>query len=468
MATIDTQGFIEKARQAGISDDKINQYLQKKGLDPNKQSQDFQTGFRGFATGVGKELTKTAVDTAGMLIGGGRYIQAAIDPFNTVQDYRDKAAAAGGKGSVLGDVSASFVQGTPQYERQQRQLTPTGAAEKAGATTAFVGELATPLVSNKVRALTTAGTKAITRGAGKTIGGAGSKTSEAIFGTEGRESLREAFSNPKLQREVIQGKITPSTIADKAKSAALDFRTQSIKALDDYKQGMENFNIGKRTAMREINGAIKKAVGLADEARVKFDNLPITQESERILGKLQQTVLGHKDWSRKGVLELRELIDRQKFYKAGNKAYTDSNQVVTAVRNSLNDLAAAGDDTFREVLTKASDDIRFLEQLGVNVLGKNRNNVTLTASKINTLLKEITDPGTKTRALELLQRLANETGSPIIKELEALARSRSLTKPITGIRDPFTTGGQLLERGAAATTRVVGDVVGAGRRVLGN
>lgn len=455
MATFNTQDFITKAKGSGFSDDQINEYLKKRGIDPASQQQEFQTGIRGFATGALKELAGAARGTSNALIQGGRYIQAAVDPFNTVDDLNRRAAEQGGKG-ILGDVIASTVRGSEQDQQMNRQLTPVGEAERAGANTAFVAELASPLAAGKVRAVAGGISSAVGRGSTRTLGSGTSKVTEAVLGTEGKGAVEQAFTDPSLQRRVLSGEITPASIADKAKGAATSFRTQSIKALDEVKEGLENFNVGKRKATKAINEAIKEAVGLAEDAKVKFDNLPVTVESERILNKLQQTILGHRDWSRKGLLELRELIDRQKFYKYGNSAYQDSNQVITAVRSRLNDLVAGGDEAFKEALTKASDDIRFLEQLGINVLGKNRNNVTLSASKINTLLKEITDPGVRTRALELLQRLASETGSPIIKELEALARSRTLTAPLPGLREPFTTGARLLERGVAAGARAAG------------
>lgn len=438
MATFDTLGFIEEAKKNGWKDPEIHNWLTQKGYDPALPSQEVSTGVGGFAKGMAKGLGSSVLGTGRLLNTVGTGIQAAIDPTKTYGDYKKQQIQSN---SIMRSESDL---GT----KADRALTARGTAERWGKGVETVAELAVP-VSKIPKVLSKIpGVKSLTKIPGS--------ISEVTLGTKGSRAMEEAFTNPAIQRKVLSGEITPATIATKIKESAASFKTESIKALETAKEGLENFNIGKKKVLSEVNDGLRKSLGLDEGAKIDLSKLPITQESERVITKLQQTIRTHRDWSRKGILELRELIDRQGFYKAGNQLYSDSNRAVTALRGKLNDLVAAGDESFKLSLDTASKDIDFLKKIGVNITGRAKDNVTLGASKVKALVNAIEDPGTRQEALDLLQRLAAETGSDIYDEILSLAKSKSLMDDLPGLRHPVDTGMELLNRGAAAGARTLG------------
>ncbi len=440
MATFDTLGFVEEAKKNGWKDSEIHSYLTRNGYDPSLPSQEVSTGVGGFAKGVAKGVGSTVTGLAQMVHAGGTALQAGLDPTKTFGEYRAEQR----QNDPIG-----IVYGSEKQKKLENALTARGTAEKVGKGVEFAGELVSGAIASKLP-------KVLSKipGAGKAPG----FLSEVTMGTKGSRAMEEAFTNPATQRKVLSGEITPTTIAAKIKDSATTFKTESIKALETAKEGLENFNIGKKKVLSEVNDGLRKSLGIDEGAKIDLSKLPITQEAERIVSKLQQTIASHRDWSRKGILELRELIDRQGFYKAGNQLYYDSNKVVTALRGKLNELVAAGDESFKLSLESASKDIDFLRKLGINVIGKSKDNVTLGASKVKSLINAIEDPGTRQEALDLVQRLAAETGSDIYDEILSLSRSKSLMDDLPGLKHPIDTSLEVLNRGAAATARTLGSI----------
>lgn len=453
MADINTQEFIKKAKEKGYSDAKIQSYLESRGIDATSSKATVNTGLKGFGVGAAKQLTNTAIGTARTLISGGRMIQAAVDPFNTYEDYKTRAQQSN-PNSVLGRTTQILTPGSEMANRTDRMLTPSGKSEQTGAGAAFVAELLTPTTNSKVRALSKLGLSK-TADAIPDVSRAG----ETILGSKYQRALNEALDNPRIQKAVLDGEITPETIATRLRSKAGEYRTKSMDELQLVKDTIPDVKLNKKGATTQINNTIKKALGLSDEETLNLSKLPITEQSERLLGKLQQTILGHKDWSRKGMMELRELIDRQKFYKNGDQ-YQDSNRVVSSLRKELNKLAAGDDTDVLSALDKASKDIEELQKIGFNITGRNAVNLDFGANKIRSLAEAINDPTKKQATLRLLEEFAEKVDAKdIMDEIKSIANSKALSEDLAGLgASPLYTIQQLLGRLAAKVGRGVGHI----------
>ena len=140
----------------------------------------------------------------------------------------------------------------------------------------------------------------------------------------------------------------------------------------------------------------------------------------------------NKDWTTRGVLKLRRRMDN---LFRGTKSTQRSDALVTQLRNNLNKVIGGADETFRQASKAFAETKKFLDQLGLNIVGKAKLNVDQTATKLFQLAKDLDDPFRREGAEKLLIALEERSGIPFIGVLRALATAENLNpQKAQGIR----------------------------------
>jgi hypothetical protein len=138
------------------------------------------------------------------------------------------------------------------------------------------------------------------------------------------------------------------------------------------------------------------------------------------------------------------------------------------VRDTLNDIAASGNDEFAGALKDASENIKLLDKLNINIFGRDPRRVSFTEDKINTLINALGDPNKKRAVIDLLSEIDPSGG--LLNKMQVIADSKGLTQGFAGISSPLITGQQILTKTSAAVGRGVGSarqrVPGIRNRIL--
>lgn len=427
----------------GIPDEKFNQIRKK--LIAKKEEAEGIKGVGGFALGAGKSLIGGTVGVAGMLQGFGQRVLAGLTPGKTYEDVRKETGLK------------SLKEEEPEGAGVLETLKPKGKAERAGATTETIAEFAVPGLLGLKTAKGMKVAKAGAEVAKKAVGVPGKVVkgiSDVLFGPESTQAIKTGFQKPALQKKILTGEITTETIAGKVGKAAKDIQKGSMAKLEKARAAIKGEISGKSVAQKinkTMTSAIKDKPFLPDEKRIVNNLSKFLRENIKIDGSIEK----------KSVDILRKRIDDAGFYKTGAIAdkFKNSNKVVDAVRKSLNEISTLGNLKFKSALKVASDDIRFFEKLGKNIVGKDGNlNADFLQNKINQLVKAIDDPNTRQGSLKLLKELATraEIKGDFINELETLSRSLPLKEVIPFKRSITGATGGIMERIVAKTARGAG------------
>lgn len=310
------------------------------------------------------------------------------------------------------------------------------AAEKTGANKVIdkASELATTAAAKPARSL---------------FGLTNTKVGKALIGDDLAGSMSELGSNPLVQA-FRDGKVTYQDVANKAAAAAKDFSERSFSTFQGIKQSLPGLNIGKKTVNQVVNPILSGGSYL-------------NTEEERLVGKLKSMITSNKNWTDKGVLNLRSNIDRAGFFRDGvGDAYSNSNRIVTQVRQALNGLVIEKHPFVADALENASKDIELMDQFELNVLGKNpKLFVERTASKLATLSKKLDDPAQLKATKELFQTIEDRTGFNITNDLQAAVAANNLQKGYKwpGITQPLESAKTGVKRSLVNTATRASDIV---------
>lgn len=260
--------------------------------------------------------------------------------------------------------------------------------------------------------------KPLAKVAGKAIGGATELASEVAFGSKGTQAIKTGFNKPQELAKFQKGRTLRDTAirtTNAIEKAQTESRNVFKKAID---MARDDVKLTPKKGVAELNKAIKENPLYLDKAE------------QGVVGKAKMMIKMWKDWSPKGMIKLRQELDRRGFWR-GDDLHKNSDQIINSMRKKLNEMAISLDDSIAPALEKASFDIDQFNKLGYNILGKNKMSVDITEKKLEQLLKDIDDPIKRQGVKELLEFLKARTGEDIGSELQGLAAYLEFQKPLS-------------------------------------
>lgn len=252
---------------------------------------------------------------------------------------------------------------------------------------------------------------------GKALGKVTGLASEIALGTKGKQAVQTTIKNAKGVQEFGKGR-TLEDVANKTSKAVQKFGEDSKRA----------FNTAIDLARDDVKFTPKKGVSEVSNV-IKENPLYLEPQEKMLVSKAKNLVSKWKNWTPKGIIKLRQEIDRRGFYK-DDETHRASDKIINSIRKKLNEMAISLDDTIAPALEKASFDIEQAQKLGYNLVGNNKINVEATANKLKSLLAKIDDPVEKEATKNLLDFLKERTGVDIGSDLQALSAYLEFQKPL--------------------------------------
>lgn len=467
MAIFQTQKFIEAQQAKGISDNKIADFLQKKGINPSQPMQQItdqgQTNFferlkLGFGTSKSKEQQQALERQAGLK---GKF------------DIGDIADIAGGIPSFVGFIGGTAVGGIPggavgaglgetvrqtigkglgvREDFEPKRIATEGAFGLAGG---LAGKALNPLAKFLGKSI-----KSVTKPFTKQL-----RIPEFIVGTERLQATKAGFINPKLQKSIVSGAFKEEDVAKILRVTTKDFQTKSFKAFQEVVEQTPKTSINKVVTIKSFRDIVRKELDLPEKG--KFVSLlkgsPLDDKEANQILKVFKVIIKHRDYSKRGILNLRQKVD--KFNKFGsNKDFAGSDKILNKLRSMMNDISAGAkgkkQSKLRTALDKATNDIDLINKLKLNIVGKNKDKIEVTANNVKALIKGLDDSATRQASLDLIKNLEQQSGQELLPLMQAFADSATIRKPITGLAGGlFTTTGEVAGRSSASIARGLGSI----------
>lgn len=431
------QDFRNEAVKKGFSEEEIDSFLVNKGVE------DKQSPFVGFVKGALKGVGSTAFG-AGKL---GQEIGKAILPKPLERP-------------LLGEDLEK-----PEF------LEPRGLAEKAGFTTEQIAEFAIPgakivKAGKAAKALAggkTAGTLAqagveaagfggigslqegepdvatgviagmipIVASVGKPlISGVGKNVSNFFFGPEGTAGFVARYKDPQgVEKFLTTARRQPGgqNVEDIVTVLHKSIKKVTDKMVGNFRQAEETIvqkPIKSKPIVESAAKSIKDFLKIDKVSTANIKKSALSDTEANTVNKVVNLVQQNKDWTTKGVLQLRRKIGT--FYR-GSEASAKSDAIVTRLGKVLNSAIEEADPTFRAAAKTFSKDKNFLEKLGVNITGQSELNVDQAANKLFQLAKDLDNPFKREASESLLRQLGSRTGIDFISILRALKTAENLS-----------------------------------------
>lgn len=446
MPIFQTKQFKESQKAKGVSDEKINEFLKKKGIDPALESEEIagpgeisflqrlklgfggetsrqkaarlerQAGLSGkFDVGDIADVIAGIPSLAGFVGGGlvGGTIGAVGGPPGVVAGAALGAGAGAGAGESLRQLIGKGLETAGERPELGRVGEEIAFGTAAGLVGPVIGKVGKPVLQKFV----VSPVKSIAK-----------NVSTFFFGPEGTTGFAVRFQSPELggflatarrkvgakledvvtmlDKSVTAVRDTANATFTKAEEALIEKRIPAEKSINQSKKIIQDFLKVDRLSIKEIG-----ATGLSDT-------------EIRAIQKMFQDIVGLKDFTTKGILTLRRKIDT--LFK-GTKATKVSDAIVTRLRNHFNKLIEEVDPAFREASKKWAADREFLEKIGVNIVGKTKLNVEQTSTRLLQLAKDLDNPFKREASEKLLKELGERTGVDFLKILTDLKTALNLS-----------------------------------------
>jgi hypothetical protein len=284
-----------------------------------------------------------------------------------------------------------------------------------------------------------------------------------LFGGKGQRAISGAYKAPATQKAFMTGKQTLQTLAEEINPAIRKLRETSHKTYQRASAKLKPTALNKPETVKEAINVITETLGTTvKKGRVDTSLLGLAPQEERIiqsLYKLVSQLQTRRKVTTRDLLRLRQQIGKTGLYKSSPTANVPtSNRAVHAVTTHLNDVINKTSSVFKKATAKASKDINFLQQLGLDVKGKSKS-VEATVNKLKALLSTIHEPGERAATKKLIAELEKRAGIKVLSKLESAATAKELTKDLPGaIGAPLQAAGALLGRGTAWLGRGAGTV----------
>lgn len=374
-----------------------------------------------------------AADTFGSLIARSRATEDEKQ-FIKKPTGKEVAGAVLQTGSLL-IPGTTFAKGATRIASKALPKLGTTAVKRigniaTGATTGYAQDVGSSLGENKsfAEALTPGAATVIGAGVplalpaakvvGKGIRKVGDVSGDVLIGSQGKKALGTAMKNPRGIEAFKKGR-TLQSVADRTTQAIEKFSSDSKK----------QFNVAIDLARDDIQLTPKQFTKNISSV-LKENRIDLSPAERGVVNRAKMFIKTWKDFSPKGIIKLRQELDRRGFYKSA-EGYENSNSVINALRKRLNAIAISMDDSIAPALEKASFDIEYGNKLGHNILGNTKLSVEATANKLRTILNNINDPVEKQATKDLFEFLKSRTGEDILPELEALSAFKEFEKPIS-------------------------------------
>jgi len=279
--------------------------------------------------------------------------------------------------------------------------------------------------------------------------------SKVVLGEDLQKAVTHFVDNADTVNAFRSGTRTYQSLADNVAKATTELDNQSFKAFQKVKQGLPEIKVPNSNLV----GEVKKIVSEAP---------PLLPNEQRLVDGMANLIRGNKDQTIKGILDLRNRLDRSGFFRAGED-YINSNQVLRDIRSKLNEMAITRAKSYdaqygtqyankiAEALQKAHSDIDFLENVKTNLLGSNSSKyVEQTANKLKQIIGKIDDPTEYEATKNLLKELEARTGVNIVPDLESAKAATIINKALKlpGGISPAKTVGTLVNKAAVKGAEV--------------
>ena len=461
MATFHTQKFVDAQLAKGRSPEEISSFLESKGFDAGKESQTFSQGVGGKLLGAGKSFLQGTQAVARGAQTAGQGILAFLDPTKSYAQVREQTGLK------------SLKSETPEGAGVIESVTPRGPDEQFGAKAETVAEFVVPgavaLRGSRLAAGVPKVVGAMAGGAKKVVpmvGKAAETASEVAMGTKNVQAVKQAFKAPKDVAAFRTGKGTIQDIADRTGEAIDVVRNASKGKFDAVIERLPGNKVSRSSTIEQLRSDIVENLGISGK-KLTLRNLKDSgmsdSEASNVL-RLFNRVKAHGDWTDRGLVKLRQALDKGGFYKPGNEDYRASNKIVGRIRKALNEAAgnASGDDALKGALKEASDDIDLIEQMGYALRGTNADrNVEAAAQRLEGLIGKLGDPTKREATKKLLVQLKERTGLDAEELLQSLSSGRAASADLPGfIKSPLETTQQLVGRGINRASEFAGRVAG--------
>lgn len=360
----------------------------------------------------------------------------------------------GAVGAGIGATAGESVRRTVGQALGVREdVTPIEEASGAlgvGAATTVSGK-ALPLVGRAARG--------VVGGVGRTARGTG----RVLIGDKGASAISKTYEQPRKVTDFQSGVETLQGIADKTTKAVSSLKKSTKGVFDAAESKLKVIPIRNAVPKNGLDFTIKETLDIPSNAVFSIDDLAQTgmgDKEVRVIEKLLSKVSGTKIRNTKDILALKRQVNKGGFFK-GDGGHNTSDAIVSKYVDFLNELLADVDKDFAQATAQSAKDIRMLNQLGFNVLGRSKLSVEQTATKLGQVMTKIDTPQGRQATKDLILKLERQTGVNIIQDLEALSAAEFLSKPIPGlIESPFMAANQNLIRTIAALTKQIGKVAG--------
>lgn len=290
-------------------------------------------------------------------------------------------------------------------------------------------------------------------GAAKSVVGG---TARTLLGDKTVDTVAENYKNPKLVQQYRSGEKNLDTLSQQLKDETSAFQKKSISEYNAVKNQLPDTPVDQEAITQNIQNRIKDITGLSPEEKLNLSQTSLSSQEQTLVERLTNKVDGWKNWTNRGVIDLRQSIDKGGFYK-GTEDFGTSDKIVGALRQELNSAAiSGGNEQFAGALETASKNIDFLDKVKATLIGSG-DNVETTANRIRALLPKLDDPIERRATFDLIQQLDSANGTNMLEEMRAATAARTLSAPIPGATKPL----QAIQQGS-------NKILSAGARGISN
>lgn len=292
--------------------------------------------------------------------------------------------------------------------------------------------------------------------AGKNLKPAASGASRLMLGDDLKGAVDYFSKNIDNVNSFRSGGKTYQNIADTTTKAVKDFDNKSFQTFQKMKASLPEIKVPTSNVVGEVKKIVNKLP-------------PLIDKEKSIVQGIMEAVSGNDSKTLKGLLDMRNRLDRGGFFRAGED-YINSNRFLTNVRNKINDMAITRATNYdklkgtkvanqiRQGLQKASSDIQFVEKIKTNLLGSHSEKyIEQTASKIRQVIGKIDDPIEFEATKNLLKELEARTGIKITSDLEAAKVARIIEQSVKlkGGLNPLQSAGTLINKGVVKGVEIL-------------
>jgi hypothetical protein len=272
------------------------------------------------------------------------------------------------------------------------------------------------------RAAKTAG-KAALRGTGQALRlgkeGVG-LGGELLLGTQIAKASRTAFDNPGLFEKFAAGERTIKSVGKDVVRGSDLIANDSFDTLARVKKELPKFQLDRNIIENNVNDII-------DDAFID------TPRAEKVVKRLRELITKHNDYTPEGLLNLNTIIRREGLYKPGVDTLQSSNRIVRDVTREFKQAATevVEDQRILGELERASNTIRFLEDLGYTFKVKPEAKPDQINKALVALSKKIDDPNQVQDAKALMEFIKDQTGFDLERQLSVFRASEALSQDIS-------------------------------------